>query len=233
MDDARTIPVTHAGADRATVLASLDDDTRTLVRLAGIVAAGSEDEMRVAVAAAKHLPAPWVDEVLLQSYLFAGFPRTLNALREWRRVSGHHAPARDDDAADPANAPHWRARGEVTCATVYGDMYDKLRDNIAALHPAIDAWMVTDGYGKILSRPALDLPRRELCIVAACALARQDRQLHSHLHGALNVGASPLAIGATLDALDDLLDADARTRYRLLWQRVRNSHPAASARTPA
>lgn len=227
-DDTRVTMVTRSADDDATFTV-FDPDTRLLVRLAGVVAAGTEEAMRTHIAAARHLPAIWVDEVLLQSYLFAGFPRTLNALREWRRIGGHPAPARDDDAADPANAPQWRARGEVTCAQVYGSMYDKLRDNIAALHPAIDAWMVTDGYGKLLSRPGLDLPRRELCVIAACALARQDRQLHSHLHGALNVGASPADVSATLDALDDLLDADSRTRYRLLWARIRSAHATGSA----
>ena len=39
------------------------------------------------------VPVPWVEEVILQSYLFAGFPRALNAAREWRRVSGVAAPA--------------------------------------------------------------------------------------------------------------------------------------------
>jgi hypothetical protein len=40
-------------------------------------------------------PIAWVEELLLQSYLFCGFPRTLNAMREWRRVSGAPAPAED------------------------------------------------------------------------------------------------------------------------------------------
>ena len=217
--------VTPQRPDGATVTV-FDADTRLLVRLAGVIAAGSEEAIRTHIAAARHVTPTQVDEVILQSYLFAGFPRTLNALREWRRVGGHRAPETDTDAADPANAPAWRARGETTCAQVYGPMYDKLRDNIAALHPAIDAWMVTDGYGKILSRPGLDMVRRELCVIAACALARQDRQLHSHLHGALNVGASPADVDATLDALDDLLDADSAHRYRLLWARVRSAHAA-------
>ena len=38
----------------------------------------------------------WVEELLLQTYLFAGFPRALNATREWRRVVPVSAP--DDDA---------------------------------------------------------------------------------------------------------------------------------------
>ena len=70
-------------------------------------------------------------------------------------------------------------------------MYDRLRENIRHLHPLLDDWMIDEGYGKVLSRPGLDLPRRELCIVAACAATGQDRQLHSHLHGARTSARRP------------------------------------------
>ncbi|HEX8725681.1 MAG TPA: carboxymuconolactone decarboxylase family protein, partial [Gemmatimonadaceae bacterium] len=182
-------------------LHTLDDATRLLVRLSAAVTAGSEAEQRAAIAAAvPAVPALWVEELLLQSYLFAGFPRALNAMREWRRV--HPAPA-----APPADGTpeRWRAAGERTCAVVYGAFYDRLRDNIRHLHEALDEWMIMEGYGKVLSRPGLDLQRRELCIVAACAAAGQDRQLHSHLHGALNAGAAPAAVADTISALAGLV----------------------------
>jgi 4-carboxymuconolactone decarboxylase len=115
----------------------------------------------------------------------------------------------------------WRTAGEKTCETVYGAFYDRLRHNIRELHPALDEWMIVEGYGKVLARPALDLARRELCIVAICAAAAQDRQLHSHLHGARNAGATPDEIEGALATAKDFLDADARKRVRLLWARVR------------
>lgn len=207
-------------------LPPLDDATRCLVRLAAVIGAGSEQQMRLLLLEARSLPTDWVEEVILQSYLFAGFPRTLNAAREWRRLSGRPAPERDSyaDAAEPGTAAEWRARGQATCAHVYGDMYEKLRINIPKLHPALDHWMITDGYGKVLSRPGLDIVRRELCVIAVCALASQDRQLHSHFHGALNVGATPAMVSGTLDALTDLLDDDDLRRYRMLWGHVRTAH---------
>jgi 4-carboxymuconolactone decarboxylase len=164
------------------------------------------------------VPPLWVDELVLQSYLFSGFPRALNAAREWRRVAP--APSAGEDAGDPARAAEWLARGQATCAAVYGDMYEKLRRNVFELHPALDAVMVMDGYGKVLGRPGLDLPRRELCIVAACAATGQDRQLHSHLHGALNVGVSPDVLGAAIDALGPTLGPDRARSVRLLLARV-------------
>lgn len=218
-DDARATPVMHPAPPDDTVMA-LDAPTRALVRLAAVVAAGDELSLRAAmVAAAREVPPEWVEELVLQSYLFAGFPRALNAAREWRRASGRRAPA-DDEGTDFDNHRRWRAEGEATCATVYGPFYEKLRVNIRDLHPALDAWMVVEGYGKVLSRPALSLLHRELCIVATCAVARQDRQLHSHLHGALHAGATPGQVRATLAVVADMVSADDSRRYAGLLSRV-------------
>ena len=103
---------------------------------------------------------------------------------------------------------------------MYGPFYEKLRVNIRELHPALDAWMVVEGYGKVLGRPALDLLRRELCIVATCAVARQDRQLHSHLHGALHAGGTPEQVRATLAVVADRVSDNDRRRYDGLLARV-------------
>jgi 4-carboxymuconolactone decarboxylase len=193
----------------------LDDETRHLVRLAAIVAAGDEPGIRDAIARAEtQVRAMWVEEMLLQTYLFAGFPRALNAMREWRRV--HPAVSTEPLAREPTPSD-----GEATCATVYGPMYDRLRDNIRHLHPLLDDWMITEGYGKVLSRPGLDLARRELCIVAVCAATRQDRQLHSHLHGARNAGAAVGVVDAALDSLTDVVGPARSRDVTLLWARVR------------
>lgn len=198
----------------------LDGPTRTLVRLAALIAVGQEPEIRDALTAASRQCDPtFVEEVVLQSYLFAGFPRTLNAAREWRRISGRPAPA-DDEGARPDRVPEWTRRGEQTCAVVYGPFYDDLRRNIRGLHPALDAWMIVDGYGKVLGRPGLDLRRRELCVVAICSAARQDRQLHSHLHGALHAGATPAEVGDALATVEDLIPPADAARHRSLLTRV-------------
>ncbi|MCC6931145.1 MAG: carboxymuconolactone decarboxylase family protein [Gemmatimonadaceae bacterium] len=198
----------------------LDATHVALVRLAAAVAAGGEPAVRAALAHAHSVvPAEWVEEVILQSYLFAGFPRTLNAAREWRRLSGRVAPA-SDDGERFADAAAWHAAGEATCRVVYGATYERLRHNIRALHPALDAWMIVEGYGKVLSRPQLDLRRRELCIVAACAAAGQDRQLHAHLRGALNAGAPAGEVAGVLAAVTDFMAPENPARYRLLLERV-------------
>jgi 4-carboxymuconolactone decarboxylase len=210
--------MTHASAGRASV-PSLDGATAALVRQSARITAGSEEEIRAGFAecVAANVCHAWQEELVLQSYLFAGFPRALNAAREWRRSQAGSGDGPQESYADLFD---FRVRGEATCERVYGAFYEKLRGNIRALHPALDEWMIVEGYGKVLSRPGLDLGRRELCIIAACAAAGQDRQLHSHLHGALNAGVSADVVRATIAALDGVVPHEILSRALLLFARV-------------
>jgi 4-carboxymuconolactone decarboxylase len=215
--DATSVDRMTTAAGQGTTLATLDDATRRLARLAAIIASADEQAIRASLTESMDTtPMEWIEELILQSYLFCGFPRSLNAMREWRRLTGRPAPS----VADTGGPEQWRRRGEVTCRLVYGAMYDRLRVNIRALHPELDEWMIVEGYGKVLSRPGLDLARRELCIVAACAASAQDRQLHSHLHGALNVGVAAEALSAAIDALEGVVAESSLTSARMLWRRV-------------
>ncbi|HEY0242956.1 MAG TPA: carboxymuconolactone decarboxylase family protein [Gemmatimonadaceae bacterium] len=224
-DRAVAIPMTASGTI-ADNLPALDNATRSLVQIAAAIAGAGESKTReVMERAAGSVDPSRVDEVILQSYLFAGFPRTLNAARIWRGVSGAAAPSADPEA-QLSNGSDWVTRGEATCQTVYGESYELLRENIRDLHPALDAWMITDGYGKVLSRPGLSLLVRELCIVAACAASGQQRQLHSHLHGALNAGATLGQVEAVLDSLSDLVREEDLKQYRSLLTHVASRrHP--------
>lgn len=199
----------------------LDAATRGLVELSIVIATAREPELRAGMrrAVEARVDPEWVEELILQSYIFAGFPRALNAAREWRRASDIPAARTDADALGD-RYELWRERGEATCAIVYGVAYDRLRANIRELHPALDEWMIVEGYGKLLGRPGLDLSRRELCIVAVCGALEQERQLHAHLHGALNAGATPAAIQDTLEIVAAHVDADAASRFAHLWNRV-------------
>jgi 4-carboxymuconolactone decarboxylase len=197
------------------------DCMRVLVRIAAVIAiAPIAIVRRVMVEAIGIAPSEAVNEVLLQSYLFAGFPRTLNAARAWRDVSGEEAPA-DDPASSPPTSTALRGTGEEVCRVVYGDKYEALRQAVTRLHPALDEWMVTDGYGKVLSRTGLSLAARELCIVAACAASEQLPQLKSHLRGALNCGASLEDLGQTLSALTDIVPREALGAAREELNRIK------------
>lgn len=189
-----------------------------LVTLAGAIAVG--DEVQVAERARAALVAGVspveVDELVLQSVLTVGWPRALVAAACCRAAAGK--PAAPEDVTPDYIA--WAARGEATCRVIYGDQFDKLRQNVRALHPALEAWMITEGYGRTLSRPGLTLRLRELCTVAQTAVLRTPRQLHSHLLGAVRAGARGADVAATLAAVAPFLAAADAAENLALWQRV-------------
>jgi len=202
---------------------SLDPLTRALVRFAAAVAQGYEPELResVGLLRSSQVPPGWVEELLLQSILMVGYPRALVALTVWRKLSGLPAQESDIDQ-DYGRAVEWTKRGEALCAVVYVENYGKLREGIRTLHPAIDSWMITEGYGRTLARPGLDLRRRELCTVAQTAVLETPRQLHSHLRGALHAGASFGQIEGALSIVNPLLSFDQWKKVKQLWRTVRD-----------
>lgn len=199
----------------------LDRPTVALVRLAAAIANGADAALRARARAAieAQVPMLWVDELLLQSILMVGYPRALTAAGVWREAVGVAAESLED-GADRGLADLWAARGEATCRTIYGANYEKLRRNVVALHPAIDAWMVAEGYGRTLSRPGLDLVRREFCVVAQVTVLEAERQLHSHLRGALNAGADRAAVEALFEAIEPEVGSLKLTKAQALWERM-------------
>ncbi|HEU5311085.1 MAG TPA: carboxymuconolactone decarboxylase family protein [Candidatus Eisenbacteria bacterium] len=127
-------------------------------------------------------------EATLQSYLFVGFPRAIEALFAVRpvleRAGWSPAPA---EAPDPVR---WRRDGDALCRRVYGRNFEKLLATMRGISPDLAEWMILQGYGMTLSRPALGAVDRELGVVAILTVTRMWRQLRSHAIGAVHVGAT-------------------------------------------
>ncbi|HEX5871745.1 MAG TPA: carboxymuconolactone decarboxylase family protein, partial [Longimicrobium sp.] len=97
----------------------------------------------------------------------------------------------------------------------------KLRENVRGLHPDVDGWMVTGGYGRVIGRPGLDLATRELCIAALLAVWNVPRQLHSHLRGALNAGAPVDQVDAAVEIACGFMEPEQAAEARALWGEIR------------
>ena len=202
----------------------LDAPTAALVRVAAAVARGKAPELEARFTAARdaRVPGLWIEELLLQSMLVVGYPLALVAFAAWRAVGGP-APVEGDGAEDLAHAnwESWAARGAAVCREVYGRAYHKLLVNLRALHPALEDLVIVDAYGKVIGRPGFDLKRRELCTVATTAVLGTAEQLHSHLRGALNTGASGPEVEAVLTLIEGDLDAAQRRIADEQWRDVK------------
>ncbi len=203
----------------------LDPQTAALVRAAAALAEGkiAELKQRFVAARAAGVPDLWVEELLLQSLLLVGYPLALVAFGVWREVTGPSASGGDSAGEELAHEEWqaWAERGAQVCAAVYGRAYHKLLVNLRSLHPALEDLVLVDAYGKVIGRPGLDMKRRELCTVAAVAVLGTAQQLHSHLRGALNTGATREEIEAVLGLIDADLDPVHRRSAREQWEDVK------------
>jgi 4-carboxymuconolactone decarboxylase len=191
-----------------------------LVRLAAALGSRNVERVRAALESARESARPTeVEEVILQSHLFIGFPDALEAMVLWRAISDSPVPA-----PSPEEPELWSERGPEVCARVYGDNYRKLRRNVTSLHPDLDRWMVEGGYGRVIGRPGLDLATRELCIAALLTVWNAPRQLHSHLRGAINAGVSPRSLAAAVNlACDEAAPGAASSAGELLARVVKGT----------
>src|SRR5438034_769942 len=120
--------------------------------------------------------------------------------------------------------PRTVALVQVAAALAEGKAPALRQRRVAARAAAVPAsWIevLVDAYGKVIGRPGLDLKRRELCTVAEIAVLGTAEQLHSHLRGALNTGATRAEVEGVLALIDGDLDAERRRSAREQWEDVR------------
>jgi len=194
-----------------------------LLRLARLSTAIVLGEWEVVRAVRASAPAGEPDrewrEAVLQTHLFGGFPRLVEAY-------GHlaHAGGLGAATADEHEAAGSVERGAQLFDRIYGEGAEPVRAMLDE-HSADYAAMIAEhAYGRVLSRPGLDAASREL--IASCALAAlgQDRQLASHARGALRCGAHFDALVDGLDAVRDLMTDERRERALRIAERFRSDN---------
>jgi 4-carboxymuconolactone decarboxylase len=141
-------------------------------------------------------------EVLLQNYLFAGYPSAIISLK----ILNKHIRSTGKTTSDDMNLYHFKDRGEKNCKAIYGNKYEKLIANVKSFSPELAEWLVLEGYGKVLGREGLSLKERELCIVSVLTALKFEDQLYSHISGALRVGATSNDIHVVIENLSLLAE---------------------------
>jgi alkylhydroperoxidase/carboxymuconolactone decarboxylase family protein YurZ len=135
-------------------------------------------------------------EVLLQNYLFAGFPSALISLKILNEIFPF--AKRKNIILTYADL---KKRGEKTCRKIYGNKYEKLIKNVDSFSPELADWLVVEGYGKVISRKQLNLKERELSIISVLIVLKYEEQLYSHINGAYKLGINNTFISELTDSL--------------------------------
>lgn len=172
----------------------------TILSAANALLLDHETDECVALGISESVPVLQLKEVILQNYLFCGFPNAIEGLLILQKQARLHGLA-NEDYQDHRSDSTIRLDGERLCREVYRKNFDQLMANMQSLSTDLHQWMLREGYGKVLSRPVLPGIERELCIVSTLAALGRVRQLISHLKGAFHLGASIEAIQETIFSL--------------------------------
>lgn len=194
---------------------------RRIVRLFACVVLGRwEETQKLRRAAPPGEPNRAWREALLQAHVFAGFPRVVEAYGVLAAEGGLGA-AEPDEILGEADQPD---RGRALFERIYQEDSAKVRALLERGHPDFAAFIEGHAYGRILSRPGLAADRRELLAVAGLAALGQERQLASHVRGAIRCGATREEVAEVQELVADLVPPERAERTREVFAHfARNS----------
>lgn len=142
-------------------------------------------------------------EALLQLHLFCGFPRIVEAFGVLSEAGGLGTPEPAELRAE-ADRPD---AGRELFDRIYAGQAERVAGLLGNHHADFQGWILGHAYGRVLSRPGLSAPERELLACVALTATEQHRQLASHVRGALRCGATRRDLLTLLQVLEELLPA--------------------------
>ena len=187
-----------------------------LLELAFTVTTRDGDALRaLRVAAPEGEPDREWRETLLQTHLFAGFPRVVAALRILTQAGGLGTPTAEELVLEPDDLE----RGLSLFGAIYGAKRSAVLETIARGHPLLERWVLGHAYGRVLTREGLAPRMRELLAVTCLSAQGLDRQLASHARGAITLGATPDEVAATVERLAGRIPSEMLERARSVVRR--------------
>ncbi len=146
---------------------------------------GSSDDVAAALQRARlaGAPAAFIDETLLLVQPYGGVPRAILAFTAWRAI----VPKASTEVDPPADR---LASAASAFGFVYAEKAERIRKELATLHPALEAAIYEDSYGRMLARAHLPWRVKELAALPVLAAMGAGRQTAAHALSARRAGAT-------------------------------------------
>lgn len=162
----------------------------------------------VHLALSKKISKKKIYEALLQNYLFCGFPSALYYLKRFHHLSKYNPEFYR------LSLSGLKEKGIKTSKLIYGNKLPKLISNVKKFSPELAEWLITEGYGKVISRKHLSIKEREACIISVLSIQMFEEQLVSHLYGGIRNGLSVKQIYSLISNLA-LINCDPQKNFGL------------------
>lgn len=158
-----------------------------------------------------------IKAVLVQTYAYAGFPRSLNALAEFMRVIEQRKSQGIDDQEGKRSQPlaqnyNARIQGEQNQTQLVGQ---PVTGALFEFSPEIDEYLKTHLFGNIFSRDVLSWQDREIATVSMlAAMTGTESQLKSHVNMSLNIQVSVQQLNQIQQILAEKVSLDASQKLQ-------------------
>lgn len=170
---------------------SLDQREKSIATVAAYSAMGDIQKLKQALAQGLDCGVTVAEfkEVLVQTYAYCGFPRSLNALGAYMELLKERG-GKDAKGASPGPLPAGKSidfgaenQTKLVGAPVKGELFE--------FAPAIDEFLKAHLFGDIFGRDNLDWKTREIATIAMLAsMDGVESQLNSHIKIGLNNGVN-------------------------------------------
>lgn len=182
---------------------TLNAKQKTIATAASYAARGNQDGIKQALSAGLDagVTVNEFKEILVQTYAYCGFPRSLNALNTLMQVTEKRG-----NKDEQGNLPNAKPQGsslefgtanqtKLVGAPVSGKLFD--------FAPAIDEFLKAHLFGDIFARDNLDWQTRELATIAMLAsMDNVSSQLNSHINIGKHNGLTDEQVTEILEIAD-------------------------------
>ncbi|GHU83968.1 hypothetical protein FACS189415_7530 [Bacteroidia bacterium] len=174
---------------------SLDNKTKEVAAVSSLIAQGAIPQLKVHLNGALNSGCSIneVEEIILQMSVYAGFPKSINAMNTFKEVLQERLEKGITDKKGTnlliRNNPDRYKIGVEQLSLLNKEQEQILRDSYGEISPELVQFTIEYGYGDIFSRENLDKKYRQVATIAASAtLGNSQPQLKFHIKGALNIG---------------------------------------------
>ena len=165
-----------------TMAKTLNAEQQAIAEVAAYAARGNQEGLKKAIIKGldNKVPVNTFKEILVQSYAYCGFPRSLNALSTLMQVVNERGN-KDELGKEPSAKPAGNAltygtenQTKLVGTEVKGKLFD--------FAPAIDEYLKAHLFGDIFARDNVDWKTRELATIAMLAVREGvESQLSAHI----------------------------------------------------
>lgn len=177
----------------------LNSKEKSIITISSLTAQGKLTELKTALNTGldSSLTINEIKEMLVHSYAYCGFPRSIRGLQtfmdvvEERKAKGIK-DTQGAEASPIADEKTKYERGKKILGELSGTPQSDKLSGYSAFAPAIDTFLKEHLFADIFERDVLTFKQRELVTISIItAISEADPMLQSHLGLSLNVGWMP------------------------------------------